>query len=323
MGDAYEVLRRAVLTMELLPRQALSERGLESLAGASRTPVRAALVRLAHEGLTVRDGRGWRVAPLDLDEVRAVVEHREVVECGAVALAVERATPAGLDAVQVLAESAADDADTGLRDGAQFHVALARLSCNDFLADAVEGALTRLARTRWLEVRSGPRGSRPAPSTSRSSPPSARATPTAPSPSSASTPAGPATGSSPTSRPTASGCGAAGSPSWGRVRWGDVGDLRGTARGHPSVSPRGVSCGCPDHVALTTSRGHPRVVPRSCPPPRPVRRGCTRGTGSPVVIATPPPSPRPVPRRPHARLAPSVGEVRPSSSCWGSGRGRR
>ncbi|WP_380171420.1 GntR family transcriptional regulator [Kineococcus sp. DHX-1] len=155
MGEAYEVLRRAVLTMELLPGQALSERGLESLAGASRTPVRAALVRLAHEGLTVRDGRGWRVAPLDLDEVRAVVEHREVVECGAVALAVERATPAGLDAVQVLAESAADDADTGLRDGAQFHVALARLSRNDFLADAVEGALTRLARTRWLEVRSG------------------------------------------------------------------------------------------------------------------------------------------------------------------------
>ncbi|MEZ0494011.1 GntR family transcriptional regulator [Kineococcus sp. TBRC 1896] len=155
MGDAYELIRRAVLTMELLPGQPLSERGLETLAGASRTPVRAALVQLAHDGLTVRDGRGWRVAPLDLDEVRAVVEHREVVERGAVALAVERATDAELDAVQVLAQSPAEDAVTGLRDGAQFHVALARLSRNDFLAGAVDGTLTRLARTRWLEVRSG------------------------------------------------------------------------------------------------------------------------------------------------------------------------
>jgi DNA-binding GntR family transcriptional regulator len=155
VGDAYDAIRRAVLTMELLPGQPLSERGLESLAGASRTPVRAALVQLAHEGLTVRDGRGWRVAPLDLDEVRAVLEHREVVECGAVTLAVDRATAAELDLLQELAQSPAEDAETGLRGGERFHVALAGLSRNVFLADAVEGALTRLSRTRWLEVRSG------------------------------------------------------------------------------------------------------------------------------------------------------------------------
>jgi hypothetical protein len=36
----------AVLSLELMPGERLSERGLEPLTGASRTPVRAALTRL-------------------------------------------------------------------------------------------------------------------------------------------------------------------------------------------------------------------------------------------------------------------------------------
>ena len=70
--DAYAVLRDAVMSFELLPGERLSERGLEPRIGASRTPIRAALVRLENEGLTRRDGRGWQVAPIDLTEVRAV-----------------------------------------------------------------------------------------------------------------------------------------------------------------------------------------------------------------------------------------------------------
>lgn len=154
MGEAgtYDKLRAAVLGLDLVPGERLSERGLEELLGASRTPIRAALVRLENEGLTARNGRGWQVAPIDLGEVRAVVEHREIVESGAVALAVERAGDHELEELRALVATAADDAQTGLQDGADFHVALARLSRNDFLADAVHGALTRLARTRWLEV---------------------------------------------------------------------------------------------------------------------------------------------------------------------------
>ena len=153
----YETLRAAILGFDLVPGEKLSERGLEDLLGASRTPIRAALVRLENEGLTGRVGRGWQVTPIDLTEVRAVVEHREAVETAAVALAVERATEEELLAVRALVEeSAADDGPSGLRDGADFHVALARLSRNRFLADAVGGALVRLARTRWLEVRSPP-----------------------------------------------------------------------------------------------------------------------------------------------------------------------
>ncbi len=153
--SAYEGLRAAILALEFVPGERLSERGLESVLGASRTPIRAALMRLENEGLTQRAGRGWQVTPIDLAEVRAVMEYREAVETAAVRLAVERAGDEELAALRSLAEARRDhdDEETGLRDGNDFHVALARLSRNQFLAEGMAGALTRLSRTRWLEVR--------------------------------------------------------------------------------------------------------------------------------------------------------------------------
>jgi DNA-binding GntR family transcriptional regulator len=153
--NAYSALRAAILSLELLPGEKLSERGLESMLEASRTPIRAALMRLENEGLTQRAGRGWQVTPIDLAELRAVMEYREAIEMAAVALAIERAGDDELAALLPLVGSSLgeDTEETGLRNGGDFHVALARLSRNKFLADAMSGALTRLSRTRWLEVR--------------------------------------------------------------------------------------------------------------------------------------------------------------------------
>jgi DNA-binding GntR family transcriptional regulator len=153
--SAYGRLRTAILSLELVPGERVSERGLESLTGASRTPVRAALMRLENDGLTQREGRGWRVTPIDLAEVRAVMEYREAVEAAAVRLAVERASDEELAALRALAGAhrGCDDEETGLRDFSDFHLALVRLSRNQFLADGMDGALTRLSRTRWLGVR--------------------------------------------------------------------------------------------------------------------------------------------------------------------------
>jgi len=154
-GNTYENLRAAILSLALVPGEKLSERGLESVLGASRTPIRAALIRLENEGLTRRANRGWQVTPIDLAEVRAVMEYREAVETAAVTLAIERASDEEFAGLRILAMArwGSDDEETGLRDGGDFHVALSRLSRNQFLADAMSGALIRLSRTRWLEVR--------------------------------------------------------------------------------------------------------------------------------------------------------------------------
>jgi len=153
--NVYSRLRAAVLSLELMPGERLSERGLEPLLGASRTPIRAALTRLENEGLVQRAGRGWQVTPIDLSEVRAVTEYREALETAVVTLAIVRADDEELADLRALAETHRDreDEETGLRDGSDFHVALARLSRNHFLAEGMAAALIRLSRTRWLEVR--------------------------------------------------------------------------------------------------------------------------------------------------------------------------
>ena len=124
--SAYGRLRTAILSLELVPGERISERSLESLLGASRTPIRAALMRLENEGLTQREGRGWKVTPIDLAEVRAIMEYREAVEVAAVRLAVERADDEELAALLALAEAhrGCDDEETGLRDFSDFHLAL-------------------------------------------------------------------------------------------------------------------------------------------------------------------------------------------------------
>jgi DNA-binding GntR family transcriptional regulator len=153
-AQVYAQVRAAILSLALAPGERLTERGLERRFAASRTPARAALVRLEAEGLVQRDGRGWCVAPIDTAEIQAVGELREAVEGATVRLAVVRATDADIADVRALLDSAQPrDEATTLRAGRDFHVELARLGGNPLMADIVAGAMTRLARTRWLEVR--------------------------------------------------------------------------------------------------------------------------------------------------------------------------
>jgi DNA-binding GntR family transcriptional regulator len=149
-------LRAAILSLDLAPGQRLSERGLEPEFGASRTPIRAALMRLESEGLVQRDGKNWVVAPLNLDEIRALYEFREVLESAAGRLAGTRAAVDDLEALAELAHTvdAGETPEHSLDAGTSFHLELARLSDNSFLLDAMQGVLTRLYRTRWLEVQS-------------------------------------------------------------------------------------------------------------------------------------------------------------------------
>jgi DNA-binding GntR family transcriptional regulator len=153
----YDRLRAAILSLDLAPGQRLSERGLEPEFGASRTPVRAALMRLEAEGLVRREGKAWQVSPIDLDEIRALYEYREVLESAAARLASTRADRDDIEALVELAESvdASETPEHSIEAGTSFHLELARLSGNPFLLDSMASVLTRLYRTRWLEVQSG------------------------------------------------------------------------------------------------------------------------------------------------------------------------
>jgi DNA-binding GntR family transcriptional regulator len=150
----HDQLRQMILSLDLGPGERLTERWLEGQFQSSRTPIRAALMRLEGEGLVQRDGRNWAVAAIDLGEIEALEEFREPLEVTAVRLACQRATEADLDAIEGMLDACRGDVprEQWHKVGTDFHVEIAGLSGNRFLAKAIEGVMTRLSRARWLEV---------------------------------------------------------------------------------------------------------------------------------------------------------------------------
>ncbi len=154
MLQIHDQLRELILSLDLAPGERLTERWLESRFAGSRTPIRAALVRLEGEELVRRDGRNWIVAPIDLGELAALAEFREALETTAVRLACQRASEADLAAIAGMLDACQAGAprEEWHQVGTDFHVEIARLSGNPFIVKAIEGAMTRLSRARWLEV---------------------------------------------------------------------------------------------------------------------------------------------------------------------------
>lgn len=74
-------IRNAILAGELRPGETLVERRLSELLGVSKTPVREALIGMAHTGLvTVVPNKGITVRRLSLEDVRKVYEVRRLLE---------------------------------------------------------------------------------------------------------------------------------------------------------------------------------------------------------------------------------------------------
>lgn len=74
-------LRRLILTLQIKPGEALSEKELSLKLGVSRTPVREAFIRLSEERLVdIFPQRGTLVAPIRLAEIEEAQFLREVLE---------------------------------------------------------------------------------------------------------------------------------------------------------------------------------------------------------------------------------------------------
>ncbi|MFD1198597.1 GntR family transcriptional regulator [Brucella gallinifaecis] len=155
MRQVEEQLRDMILGLDLGPGERLTERWIEAQFNASRTPIRAALLRLESEGLVGREGRGWTVSPINLAEIEQIGVYREALEIAALKITCALEDRSGAEAIAEMLDSC-DAASTRAewhRVGMDFHIELARLSGNDFLSRGVRDAMQRLSRARWLEVR--------------------------------------------------------------------------------------------------------------------------------------------------------------------------
>ncbi|WP_346659645.1 GntR family transcriptional regulator [Pseudomonas sp. RIT-PI-S] len=132
----YAHVFEAILEQRLAPGTRLSEEGLGEIFGVSRTVIRRALSRLAHEGVVaLRPNRGAIVASPSVAEARQVCLARRLVERAVTELAVEHATEAHLAELRQLVTDEHQcfdrgDRGAGLRLSGEFHLKLAEAAGN-------------------------------------------------------------------------------------------------------------------------------------------------------------------------------------------------
>ena len=135
----YQRLKRDIMEGVYTPRQRLIETDIAPILGVSRATLRAALLRLQHEGFVeIQPNRGAQVRAFSVDEATRILQVREVLEGLAAALAAEKATAAQLvelhDIVVEMENTlAADDLLGHLPLVGRFHERIIEMAGNEFI----------------------------------------------------------------------------------------------------------------------------------------------------------------------------------------------
>jgi len=121
------------------PRQRLIETDIAPILGVSRATLRAALLRLQHEGFVeIQPNRGAQVRAFSVEEATRILQVREVLDGLAAGLAAEKATAAQLAelhdiVVEMEKMLAADDLLGHLALVGRFHQRLIEMAGNEFI----------------------------------------------------------------------------------------------------------------------------------------------------------------------------------------------
>ncbi|HEY8700008.1 MAG TPA: GntR family transcriptional regulator [Arthrobacter sp.] len=115
--ELVNILRQAIVTGELVPKQRLVEADLAAEYGASRGNVRVALSELSVEGLVERvQNRGARVRAVSVDEALEITEVRAALEALCARKAAERISDVESDELRGLAHQMEDAVARGDRE---------------------------------------------------------------------------------------------------------------------------------------------------------------------------------------------------------------
>jgi DNA-binding GntR family transcriptional regulator len=135
----YQRLKRDIMEGVYSPRQRLIEIEIAQALGVSRATLRAALLRLQHEGFVeIQLNRGAQVRAFSVDEATRILQVREVLEGLAAGLAAAKATAADLTELQGIVAAmesrlAADDLLGHLPLVGRFHEHIIEVAGNEFI----------------------------------------------------------------------------------------------------------------------------------------------------------------------------------------------
>lgn len=154
-----DMLRQAIINMELRPGQAIVERELVELTGVSRATVREAIRQLATEGLVVTTPqKGTVVTVPSMKEVEELYELREMLESHLASQFAARGGGEELAALRQAFDELHEVVDRGadahevLFAKDRFYEALFRGSGNATAAHIVRGLQARMALARTVSV---------------------------------------------------------------------------------------------------------------------------------------------------------------------------
>ena len=135
----YRAVVNAVMSHRLPPGTHLGEADFCELYHVSRTTVRKALQRLAHDHIIeLRPKRGAVIASPTPEEARDIFAARRAIEREIMPLVIRNATPASLRQIRAALEAEDEARRTGdragwIRLGGEFHILLAELAGNHVL----------------------------------------------------------------------------------------------------------------------------------------------------------------------------------------------
>jgi DNA-binding GntR family transcriptional regulator len=157
---AYRNLKAGIVEGRYRPGAALSEVGLASEHGMSRTPIREGLARLWQEGYLDRVvGHGYFVARVTVQQIHDTFDVRRLLEGAAAARAAELATDADIERLRGLARvpmGGSQEYRQSETANVQFHLAIAACARNTLALELIERCLAQVDRFMSLGVNFGP-----------------------------------------------------------------------------------------------------------------------------------------------------------------------
>jgi DNA-binding GntR family transcriptional regulator len=156
---AYHNLKAGIVGGRYRPGASLSEVGLASEHGMSRTPIREGLARLWQEGYLERVvGHGYFVARVTVQQIHDTFDVRRLLEAAAASRAAELATPEDVEGLRRLARvpiGAGQDYRQSETANVQFHLAIAACAHNGLALELIERCLAQVDRFMSLGVSFG------------------------------------------------------------------------------------------------------------------------------------------------------------------------
>lgn len=156
---AYRNLKAGIVEGRYRPGAALSEVGLASEHGMSRTPIREGLARLWQEGYLDRVvGHGYFVARVTVQQIHDTFDVRRLLEGAAAARAAELASEADIERLLGLARvpmGGGQDYRQSETANVQFHLAIAACARNTLALELIERCLAQVDRFMSLGVNFG------------------------------------------------------------------------------------------------------------------------------------------------------------------------